>query len=488
LRIAILGAGAGGLGMAIRLKQSGFHDFTIFEKSDGVGGTWRDNTYPGAACDVMAHLYSYSFEPKLDWSRTFPEQVEILDYLERCADKYGVRPHLRCNCAVEEIRWDEERSAWIMRTAGGTHEANVVISALGMLNVPKYPDIPGLDGFAGPVFHTARWDHSCDLRGRAVGLIGTGASAIQVGPRIAPDVERLTVFQRSPGWVVPKLDRAYTDREKRLFRTLPPTARLLRWRIYWRSERSIGLQLGDPRAEARRKVALRHIEAQIPEPELRRRVTPDYALGCKRMLITNDWYPMLCRPNVDLVTDSIARIELDGAITESGARHHLDVIILATGFYATDHLKAIEVYGAGGRRLRDEWSAGGAQAYLGMTVAGYPNLFLLYGPNTNQGGNSIIFILESQFRYIVGALRLLARRGIRRFEVRQPVMRAFNDRLQHVLKTSMWEGGCTSYFRSVSGRITTQWPIPSWRYWALTRRFAPRDFELGAQRSAVTTR
>ena len=477
-RIAILGAGAGGLGMAIRLKLAGFHQFTIFEKSAGVGGTWRDNTYPGAACDVMAHLYSYSFEPKLDWTRTFPEQAEILAYLEHCADKYGLQPHLRRNTEVSEIRWDETASIWRLATASGeSHEADIVISALGMLNVPKYPAIPGLNEFAGHLFHSSRWDHSCDLKGLRVGVIGTGASSIQLGPRIATEVERLMVFQRSPGWVVPKLDRPYSERERWSFAKVPYAARLMRWRIYWRSERSIGLQLGDRRAEQRRQLALKHIEAQVPDPALRKRLTPDYALGCKRMLISNDWYPMLGRANVELVTDPITQIDRDGIITTEGVHRSLDGIILATGFHATDHLRAVEVHGAEGRRLSDEWRNGGAQAYLGMTVAGYPNLFVLYGPNTNQGGNSIIFILEAQFRYIVAAIKHMDRRRVGRLEVRRSVMEEFNERLQQVLKSSMWEGGCTSYFRSASGRITTQWPLPSWRYWAMTRHFAPADFE-----------
>ncbi len=477
-RIAILGAGAGGIGAAIRLKQAGFDDFTVFEKSDGVGGTWRDNTFPGAACDVMAHLYSYSFEPKRDWSRTFPEQDEILAYLEHCADKYRIRPHLRCNTAVSEIGWDGTASRWRLTTAAGeSHQADIVVSALGMLNVPKYPSIAGLDGFAGNVFHSSRWDHSCALRGRRIAVIGTGASAIQFAPRIAPEVGRLFVFQRSPGWVVPKLDRPYSARERWIFRHVPGAARLLRWRIYWLGERSIGLQLGDTRAAERRRVALKHLETQVPDPVLRKRLTPDYALGCKRMLITNDWYPMLSRDNVELVTTPIARFDRDGVVTADGEHRKLDAVILATGFHATDHLRGIDVVGSEGRRLHDEWDGGHAQAYLGMTVAGYPNLFILYGPNTNQGGNSIIFILEAQFRYIVAAIRHLDRTGGRRVEVRRPVMQAFNERLQHVLKTSMWEGGCTSYFRSASGRITTQWPFPSWRYWALTRRFNPADFE-----------
>jgi cation diffusion facilitator CzcD-associated flavoprotein CzcO len=387
---------------------------------------------------------------------------------------------------VSEIRWDEGSAQWHLKTASGdVHVADIVISALGMLNVPKFPSIPGLDTFAGSIFHSSRWDHSCDLSGRGVGVIGTGASAIQLGPRIAPQVGRLTVFQRSPGWVVPKLDRPYSANEKRLFRTLPATARLVRWRIYWRSERSIGLQLGDSRAEKRRQLALKHLETQVPDPVLRKRLTPDYALGCKRMLITNDWYPMLSRSNVELVTEPIARIDRDGVVTADGVHHRLDVIILATGFHATEHLRSIEVFGTDGRRLQDEWRDGRAQAYLGMTVAGYPNMFVLYGPNTNQGGNSIIFILEAQFRYILSAIRHLDRNRSQRVEVRRPVMQAFNESLQDVLKTTMWAGGCTSYFRSASGRITTQWPFPSWRYWALTRRFKTADFEVGGRPAAA---
>jgi cation diffusion facilitator CzcD-associated flavoprotein CzcO len=480
MRVAILGAGLGGLGMAIKLKRAGFEDFTLFEKSDGVGGTWRDNTYFGAACDVMAHLYSYSFEPKLDWSRTFPEQPEILAYLEHCADKYGIRPHLRLGTAVEAMRWDEERSLWRLHTCTGEHhEAEVVVSGLGMLNVPKYPDLPGLEQFSGPMFHSSRWDHGVDLRGRRVAVIGTGASAIQFVPRIAPEVEKLSVFQRSPGWVVPKLDRAYSDRERRTFERLPLVARLHRWRIYWRGELIIGLRLGDRRAEKRRQLAIQHLRSQVADPELRRSLTPDYALGCKRMLITSDWFPALCRPNVDLVTTPIARVCPDGIETADGIKRPLDVIILGTGFRATDYLIAVDVYGAGGRRLRDAWREG-AEAYLGMSVAAFPNLFLLYGPNTNQGGNSIIFILEAQFHYILAALRHMRRRRVRRLEVRREVMDDFNRRLQRDLADTMWQGGCTSYFRAASGRITTQWPHHSFRYWAMTRSFKPGSFEMAS--------
>jgi cation diffusion facilitator CzcD-associated flavoprotein CzcO len=464
--------------MGIQLKRAGIESFTVLEKSDGVGGTWRDNAYPGAACDVMAHLYSYSFEPKLDWSRTFPEQTEILAYMKHCDDKYWIRPHLHLNTAVESIRWDEERSLWRLRTAAGEErEAEVVISGLGMLNVPKLPDIQGLDRFIGPVFHSSRWDHSLELGGKRVGVIGTGASAIQLVPRIAPEVQSVVVFQRSPGWVVPKLDRPYDEGELRRFRRLPLAARLHRWRIYWRGELMIGLKLGDPRGEQRRQIALKHLETQVPDPELRRRLTPDYAMGCKRMLLTNDWYPALSRPNIELITEPISRVCADWIETSDGVKRSLDVIILATGFRATDYLIAVDVYGAGGLRLRDVW-LNGAEAYLGMCVSGFPNLFLLYGPNTNQGGNSIIFILEAQFHYVLAALRHMCRHRIKKLEVRRQVMDDYNARLQRDLADSMWQGGCTSYFRDASGKITTQWPHHSFRYWALTRRFPPSRFEV----------
>jgi cyclohexanone monooxygenase len=481
--VAIIGAGAGGLLMGIRLQQAGIADFTIFEKTDGVGGTWRDNTYPGAACDIQSHMYSYSFELNPNWSRPYGSQPEILAYLEHCADKYGIRPHLRCNHGIAEARWEDDSCRWRLTAEDGTtHQADILVTGLGMLNVPRYPDIPGLDSFAGPTFHSSRWDHTVPLAGARIGSIGTGASAIQFLPELAKEAGRLTVFQRSPVWVVPKVDGAFSDEEKERF-ARRGRARLHRWRIFLRYERFTSFRVADRTTDERRDLALAHLERVIPDPELRARLTPDFPIGCKRLLLSNDYLPIFNRPNVDLVTSPIERVTPAGVVTADGVEHDLDVLILATGFKAAEYLSAVDVYGADGRRLAEHWKDG-AEAHLGVTVSGFPNLFMLYGPNTNQGGNSIIFILESQVHYVMGAVRRLARRR-GALDVDPAVQTAYNHRLQAAMAGTVWDGGCTNYFRGAAGKITTQFPYPARRYWARTRRFRARSFSFTPARSPV---
>jgi cyclohexanone monooxygenase len=479
-RIAIIGAGAGGLLMAIQLKKAGIQDFSIFEKSTDIGGTWRDNTYPGAACDIPSHLYSYSFELNAKWTRPYGTQPELLEYFKHCANKYGILAHVQCNMGINEARWIQRSAIWRLTADDGSeHEADLVVSALGMLNVPLYPDIPGLDTFGGETFHSSRWNHSVALEGKRIGTIGTGASSVQFSPKVAESADRLHVFQRSPVWVMPKIDAEFTADQKRKFARLGRT-RIHRWQTFLRFERMTSFRMDDARMGQRQAHALAHLERAIPDAPLRARLTPDFPVGCKRIVISNDYLPMFNRPNVELVSSPIQAIEPEGVITADGERRGLDVLILATGFRASEFLGAVDFYGVDGRRLRDEWNEG-AEAYLGMTVHGYPNLFMLYGPNTNHSGNSIIFILEAQARYVLAAIRRLRRRGGGHLEVKEEVQETYNRQLQEAMDGTVWNGGCTSYFQGPSGKITTQFPHPVRRYWAWTRHFRSRDFSFAAQ-------
>jgi cation diffusion facilitator CzcD-associated flavoprotein CzcO len=459
--------------MGIKLKRAGYN-FTIYEKSDGVGGTWRDNTYPGAACDVPSHLYSFSFELNPWWTRTYATQPEILAYLERCADQYGLRPHVRTGMPIDEARWDGTATCWRLVTASGEEfTADVVVSALGMLNVPTIPDIPGADSFRGRAFHSSRWDHTKSLAGERVASIGTGASAIQYVPAIAPEVEHLTVFQRSPIWITPRLDRPFSAEEQRRFARLPFAARRERWKIWWTYERA-NFDANSEQTLSQTALARSYLERKIADPDLRAKLTPEYPVGCKRPLISREWFPALTRPNVRLVTSPITEITQDGVRTADGEEHLVDTLIYGTGFHASEYLTAVDIYGSDGRRLRDDWRDG-AEAFLGLTVPGYPNLFLLYGPNTN-GVNSIIFMHEAQVHYIMGALRRLSRRGIAAFDVRRGVSARYNRRIQAAMDGTVWTAGCHNYFRTPAGKVVTQLPYSGGRYWLRTRWFRSRPY------------
>jgi cation diffusion facilitator CzcD-associated flavoprotein CzcO len=476
-KVAIIGAGAGGLGLAIRLRKAGLHDFVLFEASDGVGGTWRVNTYPGAACDVPSHLYSYSFAMKPDWSKTYADQPEILRYLEDCADRFGVRPHLRTNTPIVSARWDGAARCWHLRDAAAVpYEAEVVVSALGTFNAPSIPDFEGLDSFGGPCFHSARWEHAHDLTGRRVAVIGTGASSAQIVPELARTSSRVTLFQRSPQWILPRSDKPFSDEAKQRFARNPIAARRHRWEIYRAYERNIAFRQGDEVADQLKAMALSHLDYRIKDPDLRAKLTPDEPFGCKRTLVTSDFYKALLRDEVELVTEPIARVTPAGIETVDGREHQLDAIVLATGFKATEYLHGLEVVGEGGRRLKDDW-AEVPHAYLGLTVSGYPNFFMLYGPNTNQGGNSIIFILEAQAAYVVRALRAMSRRRVRALDVKREVMDAYNAELAEALAGTLWANGCHSYFKNEHGKIATQLPHPSLWYWRRTRWFRIGDYQ-----------
>jgi cation diffusion facilitator CzcD-associated flavoprotein CzcO/acetyl esterase/lipase len=475
--IAIIGAGFGGIGLGIELKRAGFDDFTILERAEGIGGVWRDNTYPGATCDVPSHLYSFSFEPNPDWSRRYSPQSEILGYLERCVRKYGLERQLRLGTEVTRAEFDESTGRWKIETSAGEPlEVDVLVSACGQLSRPALTRIRGAQRFRGPIFHTARWDHSVELEGKRVAVIGTGASTIQVVPGIADQVGGLHVYQRSAPYVIPKKDRPYRDWERRVFRWFPPARllqRLQQWLVFeffiaafnqFRPVGRLGLRISE-----------RHLEEQVSDPELRRTLTPDHVLGCKRVLISGDYYATLERPNVELVSQGVREVTEDGVVADDGTERPADVIVLSTGFESTRFLAPMEIRGRGGADLNEAWQDG-ANAYLGMTVAGFPNLFVMYGPNTNLGSGSIIYQLESQIAYIVDAVRKLAI-GLGPLSVKREVQEAYGREMQERLSTSVWQTGCNNWYLDEHGRNTNNWPGFTLEYRWRTRRLDPSDYE-----------
>ncbi len=476
--IVIIGSGFAGLCMAIRLKQAGYHHFLILEKNDDLGGTWRDNQYPGCACDVPSHMYSFSFELNPAWSRMFAPQTEIWEYMRRCVDKYGIAAHIRFGRSVERMEWDDAIGRWRIATATGeAYTARAIVSGIGALHVPSIPEIPGADQFAGPAFHSAQWDQSCDLSGRRVAVIGTGASAIQFIPEIAQHAARVHVFQRTPPWIHPRPDFEIPPAVRATFAAVPPVMRAFRDGIYWLLEaRAAGFAV-DPRLMAPLQwMAQRHIERQVRDPALRAKVTPDYTIGCKRILLSSDYYPALTRPNVDLITDPVAEITPAGLTCADGSSYDADVIIYGTGFKTVEAVAELNVAGRDGVKLQDVWR-GGVEAYHGITVAGFPNFFLLLGPNTGLGHNSVIFMIESQVQHVLSCLRMLARRSGETIEVRAAAQRRFTDGIQRRLRGAVWsEGGCTSWYLDAEGVNRALWPGFSFEYWARTRRARRADY------------
>ena len=477
-RIAIIGTGFAGLGMAIRLKQEGIDDFVVLEKADDVGGTWRENTYPGVQCDVPSHLYSFSFAPNRNWSRTFPLGDEIWDYLRECAVRYGVMPHIRFGEDVQSADWDDERQRWRIETADDIFTARVLVAGTGPLHEPSIPAVPGLDRFEGRMFHSAEWDHDHDLTGERVAVVGTGASAIQFVPRIQPKVSRMHVFQRTPPWIVPHPDRALSPLEHRIYRAFPAAQLAMRAAVYWARETFV-LGFMDRRfAKLPERMALKHLRDQVPDPELRRKLTPDYTIGCKRVLLSNDYFPALMQPNVDLVTDGIAEVRASSVVTADGSERQVDTIIFGTGFRVTDPPSAHLVRGRDGRTLAETWQ-GSMEAHLGTTIAGFPNLFFLVGPNTGLGHNSIVFMIESQLNYVLDALRTMVARGAGSIVVRPDVQARYNAAIQKRLRNTVWNaGGCASWYLDHTGRNTTLWPGFTWPFRRLLRRFDADHYEL----------
>jgi cation diffusion facilitator CzcD-associated flavoprotein CzcO len=473
LSVIIVGAGFGGIGMAIRLRQAGVRDITVLEKAADLGGTWRDNVYPGAACDVPSILYSFSFERRRDWSRRYPPQEEILAYLRDCAAKYGIEP--RFGAEVEEASFDDDRGLWRVRTTGGEEfAARALVAACGQLNRPAYPDHP--NAFGGTAFHSSRWNHDYDLTGKRVAVIGTGASAIQFLPHVAQRASRVHVFQRTPPYVIDKADRPYTAWERRLLRWVPALGTLSRANTYARLEARGLAFITAPRLMGRlQQVFRRRLAEQVPDDDLRAALTPEYVMGCKRILLSDDYYATLARPGVELVTEPIERIAERGVVTADGREREVDAVIYGTGFRTHGFVAPMEVRGLGGRELNEAWREG-AEAYLGITVSGFPNLFLLYGPNTNLGHNSIIYMLESQFTYIVGCVRALSR--AKYIDVRPDVQKAFNREIQRRLRDTVWTSGCTSWYMTADGKIINNWPGYTFTYRRATRRPDPRDFRV----------
>ena len=480
-RIAIVGSGFSGLCMAIRLKQEGIDDFVVLERADEVGGTWRDNTYPGCQCDIPSALYSFSFAPNPNWTRFYPLQSEIRDYLRRCAEDFGVMPYIRFGHDVTGAHWDDDARTWRLDTSHGEFSADMLVGGMGGLSTPSVPYIPGLDSFEGTLFHSAEWDHDHDLTGERVAVIGTGASAIQFVPRIQPQVETLHVFQRTPSWVMPDPDRRVTGFERRLFRTVPAAQRLLRAGLYFGHEATVLGTIVDRRLSAGfESIGRRHLRRQVADPELRRKLTPTYTLGCKRITMSNSYYPALCQPNSEVVTDPISEVRPHSIVTADGNEREVDTIILGTGFKVHDNPGFSRVRGRGGQTLGDAWQ-GSPRAYLGTAIAGFPNLFLLVGPNSAGGYNSIIFTTEAHVNYVMACLRAMDKGGLRTVEVRPEVYDRFNREADERLRASVWNrGGCASWYLDENGRNGVWWPGFTWRLWQRTRRFDAREYHLRA--------
>jgi cation diffusion facilitator CzcD-associated flavoprotein CzcO len=475
--IAIIGTGFGGIGMGIRLKQAGIDNFTIYGKADEVGGVWWDNTYPGAACDVASSLYSFSFEKNFDWSRTHGTRPEIVAYLRHCVEKYGLRPHLQLSTEIAALEFDEGQGLWRLEAADGRRfAARAVVSACGLFNQPALPDLPGLGDFVGARFHSAQWDHACDLGGKRVAVIGTGCSAAQFVPEIVGQVERLTMFLRTPQYIMPKIEKDFTDAERQTYRRFPVKRAWERLRTYVSFERRFGIQTSAKMNAAAERTALAFLAREIADPDKRLKLTPSYRFGCKRTIQSNSYYKALNRAHVEIVREKIERVLPDGILTADGRHHAFDALIYGTGFRPSDYLSFMRVTGRDGRQLRDAWRDG-AQAYLGITVNGFPNFFMLYGPNTNTA-TSIIFMIENQIGYVLKCIRRLRR--ARFMDVRADVQARFNDEVQRILRTTAWGSGCQNYFRHAAGRIVTQWPKPSRSYRWLTRKVRGGDFEIAA--------
>ncbi len=475
--IAIVGGGFGGVGAAVMLRRAGYEDVTVFEKAERVGGVWHRNTYPGAACDIPSHLYEFSFAPNR-WSRRFGPQAEIQAYLEGVARRFGVLDRVRTGTEVRGARWDEGRGRWLLETSAGAHEAEVLLTACGQLSVPKTPSLPGLDSFAGPAFHTAEWRHDVDLAGKRVAVVGSGCSAIQVVPAIQPEVAQLDVYQRSAGWTVPKMDYAYPEWAHRLFRRLPILRRLDRASVLAVQEIAAAAMTRHRwLIPALRTIGRRQIEAAIDDPELRRKVTPTDEFGCKRLMLTDDWYPALTQPNVELVTDGIDAVTPTGIRDPSGVERPAEVLVLATGFASHDFVAPMEIVGRDGRTLAQEWGEV-ARAYLGLSVPGFPNMFLLYGPNTNGGSGSVIYTIEAGMGHVLAALGELDRAEASRIEVRRETAERFDRELRAALAGTVWHSGCTNWYVDENGNDPSQWPW-LWRdYRRRTAKLEPGAYAL----------
>jgi cation diffusion facilitator CzcD-associated flavoprotein CzcO len=478
VKVAIVGSGFSGLGTAIRLEQQGMTDFVVLERGDDVGGTWHFNTYPGCACDIPSHLYSFSFAPNPEWSQTYSRQPEIRDYLRATADRFGVRPYIRFGANVRSADWDDEAQRWEIETSAGNFRAHVLISAAGPLTEPKIPDIPGLDSFEGATFHSARWDHDVDLKGKRVASIGTGASAIQYVPEIQKEVAQLTVFQRTPPWIFPHSNREFTQIEKRVYRLSPQLQKIARGGVYVARESAIVAFVKNPKlmrvAEA---IAKRHMRKEIADPELIEKITPDYTIGCKRILPSNKWYPALSQDNVELVTSGVKEVREHSIVDADGVEREVDAIIFGTGFEVVDMPVAQLVRGRDGNTLGETWK-GSPRAHLGTAIPGFPNFFMLLGPNTGLGHNSMVYMIESQINYVLDALRTMDERGAGAVEVREDAVAGFNEAIDKQLEGTVWNTGCASWYLDDTGRNGTLWPDWTWKFRRRTAQFDAASYTL----------
>jgi len=486
VRVAVIGTGFSGLATAIGLKRAGHEDFVLLERAADLGGTWRDNRYPGCACDVPSHLYSFSFAPNPDWTRAFSPQPEIESYLHRTAQEYGVLPHIHFDADLQRAAWDETEQLWHLQTARGALDAELLVLGTGGLSDPAIPAIPGLEGFVGTTFHSATWDQGHDLSGRRVAVIGTGASAIQFVPAIQPQVDHLTLFQRTPPWVLPRRDRPITRPERSLYKRFPALQKLARSSIYWGRESWIlGFSFDQRIMGLAEKAARRFLTRQVPDPELRAKLTPDFRLGCKRVLLSNTYFPALTQPNVDVVTSAITEVRPYGVVTADGVEHPADTIIFGTGFRVTDPPVAERIVGRGSRTLKEHWTSGGMRALHGAMTTGFPNLFYLVGPNTGLGHTSIVFVIETQVDYLLDALRQLDERGLATLEPTPEAEDAYNSTVQKRLQRTVWNnGGCASWYLDKNGRNTTLWPTFTFTFRRQLRRCDLSDYVTTARRSS----
>lgn len=487
VHVAIAGSGFAGLGMGIRLKQAGSEDFLIFERAQDVGGVWRDNTYPGCACDVESHLYSFSFAPNPGWSRAYSPQGEIHAYLRDCADRYGIRPHLRLGHAIQDARWEDGPQRWRIETSQGPYTADVFVFAMGGLSEPAIPRLPGLERFQGKVMHSARWDSTYELTGRRVAVVGTGASAIQFVPAIQPKVGRLVLFQRTPPWILPREDRPISERMRWLYQRIPGAQRLVRGLLYMAREWT-GLGFMHPwllRLAQRR--ALRHLEQSVPDPVLRAKLIPNYTMGCKRILLSDDYLPSLTHPNVAVVTEPIREVREHSVVTADGTEHEVDALIFGTGFHATDIPISHHLRGRDGRTLAETWN-GTMTAHLGTTMSGFPNLFMLQGPNTGLGHTSVILMIESQIEHVLGALRYLDARQLAAVEPVPEVQQRFVEELDRRMGGTVWlQGGCSSWYLDATGRNSTLWPGFTFSFKHRVEYFDPAEYVSIARRARSST-
>jgi cation diffusion facilitator CzcD-associated flavoprotein CzcO len=480
ISVGIVGAGFGGVGVGIKLAKQGIHDFTIFERGETVGGVWRANTYPGAACDVPSHLYSFSFAKGSEWSRRYAPQPDILRYLQGVSERFGLEPHLRLGTEVVKASFDADAGRWTLETdTGETHTFDVLVTACGQLTRPAMPRVEGLDDFGGAAFHSAEWDHDVELEGKNVAVIGTGASAIQFIPAIAPSVKQLTIYQRSAPWIMPKSDRAYPKWEQQLFKAFPPRVALSRAGFFAFLEgATYGFTGTDWVIQPFKFAADRERNKVLQDPELRAKATPDYKIGCKRVLFTSDWYPTLNRPNVELLNGQIDRIAKGGVIGTDGVERPADVIIFGTGFQSHRFVAPMEIHGLGDRELNAVWGDR-AEAYLGTTVSGFPNMFVLYGPNTNHGSGSVPYTLECQFNYVLDAVRHLQTPGFRWLDVRLEAQMAWREEMEERSKSTVWtSGGCHNWYVNGKGQNTNNWPGAWLEYRRRTRRINPGDYRV----------